>query len=88
MIGAFSYNGQRCTANKITFVAHDIADVFLEKFQAGVEKLTIGMPYGRYTTVHDDTVQYDPNIIPAITPFPEPGKIAYMHAYIEEAVQK
>lgn len=70
------------------FVAREIRDVFMAKIKDAVEKLTIGMPYGWYTTVLDDNVYYDPNVIPAITPFPEPGKVAAMHAYIEDAKAK
>ena len=88
MLGALSYNGQRCTANKITFIAREIHDLFMMKLKNAVEKMTIGMPWGRYTTVHSDTVQYDPKVIPAITPFPEPGKVAAMQAYIDDAVTK
>lgn len=42
--GGFSYSGQRCTAVKIVFACHEIADVLLEKVLAKLGKLTIGHP--------------------------------------------
>jgi glyceraldehyde-3-phosphate dehydrogenase (NADP+) len=42
--GGFSYSGQRCTAVKIVFACHEIADVLLEKVLAKLKKLTIGHP--------------------------------------------
>lgn len=42
--GGFSYSGQRCTAVKIVFACHEIADALLEKVMAKKAKLTIGHP--------------------------------------------
>ncbi len=66
-----SYNGQRCTALKILFVQRSIADLFTQKFVAGVEALKIGQPYGYYTTVNDPRVHRDIEAMSAITPMPE-----------------
>jgi len=71
--GALSYNGQRCTAIKIIFVHKDIVDKFLEKLNAAVDSLKLGMPWM-------SGVQ--------ITPVAEAGKPAYLKDCIEDAVAK
>lgn len=73
VLGALSFNGQRCTALKILFVHDQIAQSFLDKLSAAVEALPIGLPW-------DEGV--------AITPLPESGKPAYLTALIEDAVSK
>ncbi|MCY7351345.1 MAG: NADP-dependent glyceraldehyde-3-phosphate dehydrogenase [Cytophagaceae bacterium] len=72
LLGALSFNGQRCTALKIFFVHRSIAERFVEKLAAEVEKLKPGMPW-------DAGVQ--------ITPLPEPNKPTYLAECIEEARQ-
>ena len=57
--GALSFNGQRCTAIKIAFVHEDVADAFVPRLTAAVDKLTAGMPW-------DAEAQ--------LTPLPEEGK--------------
>jgi acyl-CoA reductase-like NAD-dependent aldehyde dehydrogenase len=71
--GALSYNGQRCTALKIIFVHRSVADQFLEKLNAAVDKLQIGLPW-------TNNVQ--------ITPVAEASKPAYLQACIEDAIAK
>lgn len=71
--GALSYNGQRCTAIKIIFVHKDIVDKFLDKLNAAVDKLTLGMPW--LNNVH-------------ITPLAEAGKPAYLKDCIDDAIAK
>ncbi len=70
VLGALSYNGQRCTALKILYVHQSIALPFLEKLTAEVEKLKIGMPW-------EKGVQ--------ITPLPEPNKPDYLKNCLEDA---
>ncbi len=70
LLGALSYNGQRCTALKILFVHKSIAHIFLEKLSTKIENLKIGMPW-------DDGVQ--------ITPLPEDGKASYLTDLIKDA---
>jgi glyceraldehyde-3-phosphate dehydrogenase (NADP+) len=72
LLGALSYNGQRCTALKMLFVHQSIANAFLEKFCRAVEQLHPGMPW-------DEGVQ--------ITPLPETNKTAYLTELIEDAVK-
>lgn len=71
--GALSFNGQRCTALKILFVHEDVLEPFLDKFCAKLAVLKPGMPW-------EDGV--------ALTPLPEPGKVDYLSALLEDAVAK
>ena len=71
VLGAFSYNGQRCTAIKIVFCHRSIADDFCQRVSAQVESLTVGMPW-------EDGVR--------ITPLPEAGKPQWLKELVDEAV--
>ena len=68
--GAFSFNGQRCTAIKIIFVHESVADRFVEGFTRGVEGLKFGMPW-------EEGVK--------VTPLPVPNKPAMLAEWVEEA---
>jgi glyceraldehyde-3-phosphate dehydrogenase (NADP+) len=68
--GSLSFNGQRCTAIKIIFVAEEIAGEFLELLSAAIARLSCGMPW--LTDV-------------AITPLPEPDKPEYLTGLIADA---
>jgi acyl-CoA reductase-like NAD-dependent aldehyde dehydrogenase len=70
VLGALSFNGQRCTAIKIVFVHKDIADNFLTQLSAAVAKLKFGMPWESGVS---------------LTPLPEPGKPEYLKECIEDA---
>lgn len=71
VLGALSFNGQRCTAIKIIFVHKAIAELFLEKLSEAVNKLPIGMPWEKGVK---------------ITPIPEPNKPTYIQEVIAEAL--
>ncbi|MCA9727573.1 MAG: NADP-dependent glyceraldehyde-3-phosphate dehydrogenase [Candidatus Eisenbacteria bacterium] len=73
VLGALSFNGQRCTALKILFVHRRIAETFLQKLGAAIGDLPAGAPW-------DDGVR--------LTPLPEPGKTAYLTELVEEARRK
>ena len=73
LLGALSFNGQRCTALKILFVHRGVCDAFLEKFLAGLDRLVPGMPWEREVS---------------LTPLPEPGKAGYLAGLTEDAVRK
>lgn len=68
--GTLSFNGQRCTALKILFVHRSVADDFLTRFNARVERLVAGMPW-------------DPDV--TLTPLPEPTKVAYLTGLVDDA---
>ncbi|MFZ5952325.1 MAG: aldehyde dehydrogenase family protein, partial [Candidatus Rifleibacteriota bacterium] len=70
MLGTLSFNGQRCTALKMLFVHSSIAQAFLEKFSAEVEKLQINLPWEKGAQ---------------ITPMAEPGKSERLTDMIKDA---
>ncbi|MCG8672503.1 MAG: NADP-dependent glyceraldehyde-3-phosphate dehydrogenase [Pseudomonadales bacterium] len=70
LLGALSYNGQRCTALKLLFVHEAIRETFLQRLTEKVDKLILGAPW-------DKEAQ--------ITPLPEPGKIDYLNELLEDA---
>jgi glyceraldehyde-3-phosphate dehydrogenase (NADP+) len=71
--GAFGFNGQRCTAIKLIFVAKPIAQEFLDRFALAAANLRVGLPW-------------EPQA--AITPLPEPGKPAFLAELLRDAVNK
>lgn len=70
VLGALSYNGQRCTALKMIFVHQNIAESFLKKFNEKVSDLTIGSPWAANVDV---------------TPLPEKGKTDYLSDLVKDA---
>lgn len=73
ILGSLSFNGQRCTALKMIFVHASIADAFLAKFSAEVEKLQINLPWEKGAQ---------------ITPLAEPGKSERLTDLIKDAQAK
>ena len=73
IIGALGFNGQRCTALKILFVHRSIVDDFIQKFNAKLDSLKLGMPWD------DDSF---------LTPLPEKDKPAYIKSLINDALSK
>lgn len=71
--GSLSFNGQRCTALKMLLLHRDIAEPFLKKFVAEVDKLNIGMPWTRGVM---------------ITPLPDLAKVKHMGELVDDAVAK
>jgi glyceraldehyde-3-phosphate dehydrogenase (NADP+) len=69
--GALSFNGQRCTAIKLTFVHEDVADAFVAELAEAVDALPAGMPW-------------DPGV--KLTPLPEDGKPDYLAGLVMDAV--
>ena len=73
LLGALSFNGQRCTALKILFVQDVIVEAFLERLTAAVNAHAFGMPW-------------QPEVL--VTPVAEPGKTAYLKSLVDDAVAK
>lgn len=73
LLGALSFNGQRCTALKILWVHRSVAQDFVQQLSAAVDEMQVGMPW-------------TPKV--AITPLPEPGKPGYIKAVIADALAK
>lgn len=73
LLGALSFNGQRCTALKLIFVQKEVAAEFTEKLSAAVSALKPGLPWEKDVK---------------ITPLPEQDKPNYLKGIIEDAVAK
>lgn len=73
LLGALSFNGQRCTALKMLIVHRSIVEPFLDRFVAELGRLKVGMPWEKGAS---------------ITPLPEPGKVAHMQRLVEDAKAK
>ncbi|WP_061874257.1 NADP-dependent glyceraldehyde-3-phosphate dehydrogenase [Acinetobacter lactucae] len=73
LLGALSFNGQRCTALKMLMVHRSIADEFVKRLTAELAKLKVGMPWEKGVF---------------ITPLPGMHRTAYMTEVIEDAVAK
>ena len=70
LLGALSFNGQRCTALKMLIVHRSIVDEFLRRFVDELGKLRMGMPW-------------EPGV--HITPLPGLHRTAYMTEAIADA---
>jgi glyceraldehyde-3-phosphate dehydrogenase (NADP+) len=73
LLGALSFNGQRCTALKMLLVHQSVAEPFLQRFCAELAKLKVGMPW-------------EPGV--SITPLPDLAKVAYMRECVDDALAK
>ena len=73
LLGALSFNGQRCTALKIFFVEEAIAGRFLERLSAAIDGLSFGMPW-------------QPDVM--VTPVAEKGKTDYLKELTADALAK
>jgi glyceraldehyde-3-phosphate dehydrogenase (NADP+) len=71
LLGALSFNGQRCTALKILFVQDTVAEAFLERMAAAVDAISFGMPW-------------QPGVM--VTPVAEKGKTDYLKALVDDAL--
>jgi glyceraldehyde-3-phosphate dehydrogenase (NADP+) len=71
LLGALSFNGQRCTALKLIFVQKEIAEEFVQKLSEAVSAMKPGLPW-------DKDVK--------ITPLPETDKPAYLKDCIDDAI--
>ncbi len=70
VLGALSFNGQRCTALKLLFVHESIAKSFTKAFVHRVAALRCGLPWEAGVR---------------LTPLPEPGKPDYLQALVADA---
>ena len=73
ILGALSFNGQRCTALKLIFVQKEIAEEFTQKLSNAVRELKPGLPWEKDVK---------------ITPLPEVNKPQYLKECIDDALQK
>ncbi len=73
LLGALSFNGQRCTALKIFFVEEAVAGRFLKRLNAAIDGLPFGMPW-------------QPDVM--VTPVAEKGKTDYLKELTADALAK
>lgn len=73
VLGATSYNGQRCTAIKLVMVHESVADKFIDLLVEKVSALKVGLPWTEGVS---------------ITPLPEADKPAYLQSLIADAIDK
>ncbi|MNK00612.1 NADP-dependent glyceraldehyde-3-phosphate dehydrogenase [compost metagenome] len=73
VLGALSFNGQRCTALKVIFVHKKHVDQFVKELSEEISKLKFGMPWQAGVS---------------LTPLPEPQKPAYLKELIDDAIAK
>ena len=71
LLGALSFNGQRCTALKLIFVQKEVAEEFVQKLSEAVSAMKAGLPW-------DKDVK--------ITPLPEADKPGYLKECIDDAI--
>jgi len=70
ILGALSFNGQRCTAIKIIFLHKSIADEFLKQISEAIARMVPGMPWVKGV---------------GLTPVAEPNKPDYLKECIDDA---
>jgi glyceraldehyde-3-phosphate dehydrogenase (NADP+) len=73
VLGATSYNGQRCTAIKLVMVHESVREKFMGMLSEKIAALKVGLPWT------DDV---------AITPLPEAEKPSYLQGLIADAIKK
>lgn len=73
VLGATSFNGQRCTAIKLIFVHASLMHVFLSALRSRVNLLKLGTPW-------DEQVN--------ITPLPQEHKVEYLQGLIHDAEEQ
>lgn len=71
VLGALSFNGQRCTAIKIVFAHESVYGGFLDGLARRVDGLRRGLPW-------EEGVR--------ITPLPETGKTDYLRGLVDDAI--
>lgn len=81
MLGALSFNGQRCTALKIFYAPQKYGPKFADHMAKRVEGKTVGLPWQTWSD--GDTESYS-----SITPLPGKKRIDYMCELIDDAVAK
>eukprot|EP01041_Mallomonas_annulata_P005646 gene5646-11387_t len=73
VIGATSFNGQRCTAIKLIFIHRSLAKEFIPMLTDRISQLKAGLPWEKGVS---------------ITPLPEMDRPAFLEALISDAVSK
>ena len=83
IVGSLSYNGQRCTALKLFYIPEAYGEAFAKKLAGRVEKLTVGLPWQRWSDGSASSLSYS-----KITPLPNKSRTDHMKRLIDDAVSK
>lgn len=84
MLGALSFNGQRCTALKIFYAPKKYGQEFAEMMAQRVQAKTVGLPWQTWSSeVGGKESSYS-----SITPLPGKKRTDYMKELIDDAVSK
>jgi glyceraldehyde-3-phosphate dehydrogenase (NADP+) len=85
VLGALSFNGQRCTALKLFFIPKGYGDVFSKKMAERIEAMKVGLPW---ETVEDDSNSGTKVTYSHITPLPNKIRTDLMRRLIDDSVSK
>ena len=80
VLGALSFNGQRCTALKIFFVPKGTGQEFSKQMAERINAMKVGLPW--------ETVDVESAVYSHITPLPDMKRIDLMQRLITDAVAK
>ncbi|KAG7352345.1 NADP-dependent glyceraldehyde-3-phosphate dehydrogenase [Nitzschia inconspicua] len=83
LLGALSFNGQRCTALKLFFIPKGYGEFFSQKMAQRIEAMKVGLPW--------ETVEKDISskaIYSHVTPLPNKNRLDLMRRLINDAVSK
>ncbi|KAL3923904.1 MAG: hypothetical protein SGILL_001370 [Bacillariaceae sp.] len=80
VLGALSFNGQRCTALKIFFLPKGTGKEFSQEMAERIDAMKVGLPW--------QTVDVESQTYSHITPLPNQKRIDLMRRLIKDAVDK
>jgi glyceraldehyde-3-phosphate dehydrogenase (NADP+) len=85
VMGALSFNGQRCTALKLFFLPKGHGDVFSKYMAERIEAMKVGLPW---ETVEDDSTSGIGVRYSHITPLPNNVRTDLMRRLVDDALSK
>mmetsp|Transcript_34400 Transcript_34400/g.83505 ORF Transcript_34400/g.83505 Transcript_34400/m.83505 type:complete len:576 (+) Transcript_34400:100-1827(+) len=83
ILGALSFNGQRCTALKLFFAPKKQGKSFASMMAKRVEEMTVGLPWQDWSSDESKSPSYS-----KITPLHDRKKVEYMQKLVQDAVSK
>jgi glyceraldehyde-3-phosphate dehydrogenase (NADP+) len=86
VLGALSFNGQRCTALKLFFIPKANGDSFARMLAERVEGKTVGLPWQTWN--NEDESESSSESYSSITPLPNQKRVDLMKRLINDAVNK
>lgn len=85
VLGALSFNGQRCTALKLFFIPKGYGKTFSDRIAERIEALKVGLPW---QTVGDGSAADSKAAFSHVTPLPNKKRTDLMRRLIDDAVFK